>query len=122
MLLRTISTTLRQVVKFVFASIEVPDGEPEENTGDTGNNTHRPIVPHQVRIIRERYRLRQLFYPLTIRKERDAQTKASPSAEDTAEANKNMDMTSERMFLGALVNAYSNPVIEARISLIAMRI
>lgn len=35
------------------------------------------------------------------------QTKASPSAEATAEVNKNSDITSERMFLGALVKAYS---------------
>ena len=35
--------------------------------------------------------------------------------------NRKTDMTSERMFLGAFVNAYSRPVIEARISLMAMR-
>ena len=33
-----------------------------------------------------------------------------------------IDITRDRMFLGAFVNAYSRPVIEARISLIAMRI
>ena len=30
------------------------------------------------------------------------------------------DMTSERIFFGALVNAYSRPVIDAKISLIAI--
>lgn len=35
--------------------------------------------------------------------------------------NKKQAMTSDRMFLGAFVNAYSRPVIEANISLIAIR-
>ena len=34
---------------------------------------------------------------------------------------KNTLITSERIFLGALVNAYSNPVMDAKISLNAMR-
>lgn len=38
-----------------------------------------------------------------------------------ADMKRNTDMTSDRMFLGALVNAYSSPVMEARISLIAMK-
>jgi len=49
------------------------------------------------------------------------QTKASPRADESAVMNKKMDMTRERMFLGALVKAYSRPVIDAKISLIAMR-
>jgi hypothetical protein len=47
--------------------------------------------------------------------------KASPMAEETAEVNKNIAMTSDFMFLGAFVNAYSRPVIDARISENAMR-
>ena len=35
--------------------------------------------------------------------------------------NKKQAITSDRMFLGAFVNAYSRPVIEANISLIAIR-
>jgi len=50
-----------------------------------------------------------------------AQTKASPMAEDSADMNKKMDMTRERIFLGAFVKAYSRPVMDAKISLIAMR-
>jgi hypothetical protein len=46
----------------------------------------------------------------------DAQTKASPIAAATALVNKNIDMTKLRIFLGALVNAYSRPVIDAKIS------
>jgi hypothetical protein len=42
-------------------------------------------------------------------------------AEEMAEVNKNTAMTSDLMFLGALVNAYSRPVMDARISEIAMR-
>ena len=49
------------------------------------------------------------------------QTKASPTAEDSAIINKKMDMMRERMFLGAFVKAYSRPVIDAKISLIATR-
>ena len=49
------------------------------------------------------------------------QTKASPTAEDSADMNKKMDMTRERMFLGAFVKAYSRPVIDAKISLRATR-
>jgi hypothetical protein len=40
---------------------------------------------------------------------------------ENADVNRNTDMTSERMFLGAFVNAYSNPVIAVRISLKATR-
>jgi hypothetical protein len=50
-----------------------------------------------------------------------AQTKASPKAEDSPDMNKKMDMTRERMFLGAFVKAYSRPVMDAKISLIATR-
>ena len=50
-----------------------------------------------------------------------AQTKASPRAEETADINKKIDMTRERIFLGAFVKAYSRPVMDAKISLIAMR-
>ena len=42
-------------------------------------------------------------------------------AEDSAVVNKKMDMTRERMFLGAFVKAYSSPVMDARTSLMAMR-
>jgi hypothetical protein len=38
-----------------------------------------------------------------------------------ADMKRKTDMTSERMFLGALVNAYSRPVMDARISEMAMR-
>jgi hypothetical protein len=47
--------------------------------------------------------------------------KASPIAEEIAEVNRNTAMTSDFIFLGAFVNAYSRPVIDARISEIAMR-
>lgn len=50
-----------------------------------------------------------------------SQTNASPRALATALMNRNTAITSERMFLGALVKAYSRPVIEAKISLMAMR-
>ncbi len=42
-------------------------------------------------------------------------------AEDTAEVKRKSAMTSDFMFLGAFVNAYSKPVIDARISEKAMR-
>lgn len=47
--------------------------------------------------------------------------KASPMAEEMAEANRNIAITSDFIFLGAFVNAYSRPVIDARISENAMR-
>ena len=43
-------------------------------------------------------------------------------AEEKAFIAKKTAVTSDRMFFGALVNAYSNPVMIARISLIAIRI
>lgn len=52
----------------------------------------------------------------------DAQTNASPIADDTAEVKRKTAVTKDRMFFGAFVNAYSRPVIDARISLKAMRI
>jgi len=42
-------------------------------------------------------------------------------AAERADVKRNIAMTSERIFFGALVNAYSRPVMEARISLMAMR-
>jgi hypothetical protein len=51
-----------------------------------------------------------------IEEEKDVQTNASPIAADAALINRNTDITKLRMFLGALVNAYSRPVIDARIS------
>ena len=42
-------------------------------------------------------------------------------AAERADIKRKIAMTSERMFFGALVNAYSRPVMEARISLMAMR-
>ena len=41
-------------------------------------------------------------------------------AEEMAVVNRNIAMTSDLMFLGALVNAYSRPVMDAKISEIAM--
>jgi hypothetical protein len=38
-----------------------------------------------------------------------------------ADMKRNTDMTRERIFFGALVNAYSSPVIEAKISLSAIK-
>ena len=50
-----------------------------------------------------------------------AQTNASPSADEIADVNKKTAMTVDLMFTGALVKAYSRPVMEAKISLIAIR-
>jgi hypothetical protein len=38
-----------------------------------------------------------------------------------ADVNRKMAMTNDRIFFGPLVNAYSRQVIDARISLIAIR-
>lgn len=54
-------------------------------------------------------------------KEINVQTKASPSAEEIAEVKRKTAMTKERMLTGAFVKAYSKPVIDAKISLNAMR-
>jgi hypothetical protein len=43
-------------------------------------------------------------------------------AEEMAEVKRNNAMTTDFMFLGAFVNAYSRPVMDARISENAMRI
>jgi hypothetical protein len=56
-----------------------------------------------------------------VRGQLNAQTNASPNAEDIADINKNTDITRERMFFGAFVNAYSSPVMDAKISLTAIR-
>lgn len=45
---------------------------------------------------------------------------ASPIALEIADMKRKTDITSERIFLGALVKAYSSPVMEARISEIAL--
>jgi len=42
-------------------------------------------------------------------------------AEEMAEVNRNIAMTSDFIFLGALVNAYSRPVMDAKISERAIR-
>jgi hypothetical protein len=54
-------------------------------------------------------------------KRRHVQTKAGPIAPPSADMNRKTDMTSDRIFFGAFVNAYSNPVIEAKISLRAIK-
>lgn len=54
-------------------------------------------------------------------KRANSPTKPSPIAEDTADMKRKIDTTRDRIFLGAFVNAYSRPVIEAKISLKAMR-
>lgn len=41
---------------------------------------------------------------------------ASPMADATALVNKKIPITSDFMFLGALVKAYSRPVMDAKIS------
>ena len=51
----------------------------------------------------------------------DSQTNASPIAAAIALVNKNTLITSERMFFGAFVKAYSKPVMDANISLKAIR-
>jgi hypothetical protein len=56
----------------------------------------------------------------TTTNEDDVQTKASPIAAEAALVKRNTDMTKLRMFVGALVNAYSRPVIDAKISENAM--
>jgi hypothetical protein len=53
--------------------------------------------------------------------QKHSQTKASPIAEDIADVKRNIDNTRDRMFIGALVNAYSRQVIMARISLNAVK-
>jgi hypothetical protein len=50
-----------------------------------------------------------------------APTKASPSAEARADMNRNIAITRDLIFLGALVKAYSRPVMEAKISLKAIK-
>lgn len=47
---------------------------------------------------------------------KDVRTKASPIAEAIADVNKNTAITKDLIFFGAFVNAYSSPVIEAKIS------
>lgn len=54
-------------------------------------------------------------------KNENAQTKASPRAEEMALMKRKTDMTRERMFFGAFMKAYSRPVIDARISENAIR-
>lgn len=49
------------------------------------------------------------------------QTKASPMADEIADVNRNIAITQDLMFTGALVKAYSRPVMEAKISLNAIR-
>ena len=51
----------------------------------------------------------------------DRPTNACEIADETALVKRKREVTIERIFLGALVNAYSRPVIEAKISLKAIR-
>ena len=50
-----------------------------------------------------------------------AQTKPSPMADEMALVNRNTAITHDLMFTGAFVKAYSRPVMEAKISLNAIR-
>ena len=50
-----------------------------------------------------------------------AQTNASPMVEEKADMKRTTDVTSERMLLGNFIKAHSNPVIDTKISLMAIR-
>ncbi len=62
-----------------------------------------------------------VVYSHTRRGSVDRPTKAWEMAAEKACENQKTPVTTERMFLGALVKAYSRPVIEAVISENAMR-
>jgi len=114
-------------VELVLSLVEIPETEPERNTRDEGNDSGSTIVPwinaaglneHQNTTKGEK------------RIEIDEQIKcgslargfiASHMALEMAFMKKKTAMTSDRILLGAFVNAYSRPVINANISENAMR-
>lgn len=122
-LFRESKLSFGQVVKRVLFLVKLADGEPKNDPSDTRQGGDGRIVPHEQRIGGQRCsgaKRSATGYPHKRGMHDDSQTKASPSAAESEFVKRNKDITSERMFLGALVNAYSSPVMEAKISLNAM--
>lgn len=104
-------------------SIQAPDREPDEDTGNECEDTHHAVVPNKQRVRGEGCQaiVSVFLYSGLGSSTLNVQTKASPRADEMADMNKKRAITSDFMFWGALVKAYSRPVIEAKISLNAMK-
>lgn len=115
---------LCQVVELVFFCVQLPHDNPKYGIGDCTKDSNGPIVPDEKWVSGEGYehgRWSTCAQGYRSQVEKDLHTKTSPTAAEREPVKRRADMTSERMFLGAFVKAYSRPVIDVRISLNAIR-
>jgi hypothetical protein len=114
--------TSSQSVEDVLFRVEVTMRKPENNARNCRKNAHCPVIPHQKRVLRQCYSVSCVNPDSDTSAVVDSQTNDSLAAAETAVVNRYTDRTSDRIFLGAFVKAYSNPVIDVNISDKAMRI
>lgn len=112
-----------KTIKLVLLSIKMSKTEPEGNARYSRESAQNAVIPDQKRVCRECCRAacvqhQHMYAMLDVP---DLQTKASVIALAIADMNKKIAMTSERIFFGAFVYAYSNPVILVKISETATR-
>ena len=96
-------------VKDILLRVEVAELEPEQDTSEEGEDSHRAVVPNLLSVPRIVLSSRNETYH-TSKGSAERGTKASPMAEENADMNKKMAMTIDRIDLGALEKAYSRPV------------
>jgi hypothetical protein len=114
--------TLPEVIQLGILTIQPMEGEPEEDTTHRRQHGHRTVVPHQSRIPRQRYSITAILTNQPLPQQMShSRIRASAIAEEIEAINTNTAITIDFMFLGALVNAYSRPVMIAKISEMAMR-
>lgn len=109
-----------QVIELILFLVQLTNDDPKQDATNGRKDCADGIVPNEQRIQRERCCNWVRIRSQTTTNDDDVQTKASPMAAEAALMKRNTDMTKLRMFVGALVNAYSRPVIDAKISEKAM--
>lgn len=111
-------------VQCIFRSIEVPEGEPERNRCNKSDDCSCDVIPvdmnnwicqsYVAKKVRRKRRSSGAYQ--TRRGSAERGMSASPKADAMADWNRNTDMTSDLIDLGAFVKAYSSPATEAKIS------
>lgn len=100
--------------------IELVERDEEQDATDERKNAHDTIVPDKQPACTSVHEFTRVSEKESTHGSVESETNASPIALEMAEVKRNMDITSDFMFFGAFVNAYSRPVIDAYISEAAM--
>ena len=93
---------ISQIIEYILLFMQLSDVNPKKDAKYSSENAYNAIIPNEQGVSKE-----------TDKRLADSCAKA--------DMNKKMAMTRDFMFPGALVKAYSRPVMDAKISLNAMR-